>query len=199
MNERKRWFIFTTAISGLFSLTITAIILSMQSYLIIGGLIGSVSVLVWWYGVFEGDSRKLQIGILLASFLFAFSIVDRIITNTLISAFPIQLLAFNLFLFNVEMMSLVPAHHKLHREVTRSIDLAQRSWKIMQRKLSVLIILFSGCYVITISAIYLGGFIYTLFPIFGDTSIYLTVVFVSLALFVTLREESTTDRYKKYR
>lgn len=179
------------------ALPIVAIVLSMPFYYQIAGiLIGSVSVITWLGGAFQGDLGKLRISLFLTSLLFAISIAGQVLMDTLISAFPIQLFAFVLLLLNVEMAPLLAAHHKMHRNVSSSKDLARKSWKIMGRKISLLAVLFSACYTITIAIISLGTYIYALVPVLGDASIYLTVAFVVLALFVTLREGSTFDHEK---
>lgn len=196
MDEKRRWALFALGSSALIALTIMAIIVLMPLYIqIIGGIVGSVSVVVWGYGMFEGDFRRLRIGIVFTAFLFSLSLLDQIWTKTVISEFPVQLLAFILILFNVEMMSLVTSHRRLHfgDSLGRSESLARASWNIIRRKLSYLGILFSGCYVLTITTIYIGLFVYSFAPIMGDTSIYLIAVFVLLALFITLREGSPID------
>ena len=197
MDERRRWSIFALATSVLNALTIVAIILSLPSYYqVVAIFVGSVSVIIWWYGVFRGKPGRLRISFLLTSLLFVISIADQVFMSTLINAFPIQLLAFILLLFNVEIMPLVAAHHKLHRDVSLSNDLAQKSWKIITAKISSLALVFSACYMLTITAMSLGVYIYAFIPVVGDTSIYLIIVFVFLALFVTLREGSTFDKYR---
>lgn len=196
MDEKKRWVLFTLGSSALTALTIMALIVLMPLYIqIIEGIVGSVSVAVWGYGMFEGDVRRLRISMLLTAFLFALSLLDQIWTTTVISDFPAQLLAFILILFNVEMIPLVTSHRRLHfgDSLGNSESLARASWNIIRKKLSSLGILFSGCYVLTITTIYIGLFVYSFAPIMGDTSIYMIVVFVLLALFITLREGSPID------
>ena len=195
MDEKKRWALFTLGSSALIALTIMALIVLMPLYIqIIGGIVGSVSVFVWGYGMFEGDVTKLRISMVLTAFLFALSLLNQMWTKTVISDFPVQLLVFILILFNVEMMPLVTNHRRLHFDsVGRSESLARASWNIIGRKLSSLGILFSGCYVLTITTIYIGIFVYSFAPTIGDTSIYMITVFVLLALFITLREGSPID------
>ena len=196
MDEKKRWTLFTLGSSTVIALTILAVVVSMPLYLqIVGGIVGSVSVVVWWYGMFEGDFRRLRISIVLTSFLFAVSLLDQIWAKTVVNAFPVQLLAFILILFNVETVPLITSHRRLHfgENLSRSENLTRASWKIIRRKISTLVILFSGCYVLTITTIYVGFFVYSLAPILGDTSIYLIVVFVLLAFFITLREGSPIE------
>jgi len=187
---------FTLSSSTLIALTTWIIVVSMPLYVqIAGGILGIVSVIVWGYGMFEGDLRRLRISLALTACLFALTLLEQIWTKTVISEFPVQFLAFNLILFNVEMIPLVTSHRRLHSgdSISRSGDLARASWKIIRRKISTLGILFSGCYVLTITTIYLGLFVYSFTPILGDTSIYLIVIFVLLALFITLREGSQID------
>ena len=187
---------FTLSSSTLIALTTWIIVVSMPLYVqIAGGILGIVSVIVWGYGMFEGDLRRLRISLALTACLFALTLLEQIWTKTVISEFPVQFLAFNLILFNVEMIPLVTSHRRLHSgdSISRSEDLARASWKIIRRKISTLGILFSGCYVLTITTIYLGLFVYSFTPILGDTSIYLIVIFVLLALFITLREGSQID------
>jgi len=195
LDEKKRWALFTLGSSALIALTIMALIVLMPLYIqIIGGIVGSVSVFVWGYGMFEGDVTKLRISMVLTAFLFALSLLNQMWTKTVISDFPVQLLVFILILFNVEMMPLVTNHRRLHFDsVGRSESLARASWNIIGRKLSSLGILFSGCYVLTITTIYIGIFVYSFAPTIGDTSIYMITVFVLLALFITLREGSPID------
>ena len=196
MDEKERWVMFTLSSSTLIALTTWIIVVSMPLYVqIAGGILGIVSVIVWGYGMFEGDLRRLRISLALTACLFALSLLEQIWTKTVISEFPVQFLAFNLILFNVEMIPLVTSHRRLHSgdNISRSEDLARVSWKIIRRKISTLGILFSGCYVLTITTIYLGLFVYSFTPILGDTSIYLIVIFVLLALFITLREGSQID------
>ena len=196
MDEKERWVMFTLSSSTLIALTTWIIVVSMPLYVqIAGGILGIVSVIVWGYGMFEGDLRRLRISLALTACLFALTLLEQIWTKTVISEFPVQLLAFNLILFNVEMIPLVTSHRRLHSgdSISRSEDLARASWKIIRRKISTLGILFSGCYVLTITTIYLGLFVYSFTPILGDTSIYLIVIFVLLALFITLREGSQID------
>ncbi|HUO42206.1 MAG TPA: hypothetical protein VMU35_04450 [Methylomirabilota bacterium] len=187
---------FTLSSSTLIALTTWIIVVSMPLYVqIAGGILGIVSVIVWGYGMFEGDLRRLRISLALTACLFALTLLEQIWTKTVISEFPVQFLAFNLILFNVEMIPLVTSHRRLHSgdSISRSEDLARASWKIIRRKISTLGILFSGGYVLTITTIYLGLFVYSFTPILGDTSIYLIVIFVLLALFITLREGSQID------
>lgn len=187
---------FTLSSSTLIALTTWIIVVSMPLYVqIAGGILGMVSVIVWGYGMFEGDLRRLRISLALTACLFALTLLEQIWTKTVISEFPVQFLAFNLILFNVEMIPLVTSHRRLHSgdSISRSEDLARASWKIIRRKISTLGILFSGGYVLTITTIYLGLFVYSFTPILGDTSIYLIVIFVLLALFITLREGSQID------
>jgi hypothetical protein len=196
LDEKKRWIIFTLGSSALITFTLLAIVASMPLYLqIAGGIVGTVSVVVWGYGMFEGDVKRLRLSMVLTAFLFALSMLDQIWTKAVISEFPVQLLGFILILFNVETIPLISSHRRLHfgDSLSRSENLAKVSWKIIRRKLSSLGILFSGCYVLTITAIYLGLFVYSFAPIMGDTSIYLIAVFVLLALFITLREGSPID------
>ena len=187
---------FTLSSSTLIALTTWIIVVSMPLYVqIAGGILGMVSVIVWGYGMFEGDLRRLRISLALTACLFALTLLEQIWTKTVISEFPVQFLAFNLILFNVEMIPLVTSHRRLHSgdNISRSEDLARASWKIIRRKISTLGILLSGGYVLTITTIYLGLFVYSFTPILGDTSIYLIVIFVLLALFITLREGSQID------
>ena len=196
MDETRRWSLFTLGSAGLIALTIFVIVMSLPPYLqITGAIIGIVSVVVWGYGMFEGDFRRLRISIVLAAFLFALSLLDQIWTRVVVNEFPTQLLAFVLILFNVETIPLVSSHRRLHfgNNLSRSENLAKASWKIIRRKISTFGILFSGCYVLTITTIYIGFFVYSFAPIMGDTSIYLIAVFVLLALFITLREGSPVD------
>ena len=196
MDEKERWVMFTLSSSTLIALTTWIIVVSMPLYVqIAGGILGIVSVIVWGYGMFEGDLRRLRISLALTACLFALTLLEQIWTKTVISEFPVQFLAFNLILFNVEMIPLVTSHRRLHSgdSISRSEDLARASWKIIRRKISTLGILFSGGYVLTITTIYLGLFVYSFTPILGDTSIYLIVIFVLLALFITLREGSQID------
>ncbi|MGA3404322.1 MAG: hypothetical protein ABSD49_01165 [Candidatus Bathyarchaeia archaeon] len=44
------------------------------------------------------------------------------------------------------------------------------------------------------TTIFIGLYLYSFAPILGDTSIYLVAVYVLLALFVTLREDSMFGR-----
>jgi len=196
LDEKERWVMFTLSSSTLIALTTWIIVVSMPLYVqIAGGILGMVSVIVWGYGMFEGDLRRLRISLALTACLFALTLLEQIWTKTVISEFPVQFLAFNLILFNVEMIPLVTSHRRLHSgdSISRSEDLARASWKIIRRKISTLGILFSGGYVLTITTIYLGLFVYSFTPILGDTSIYLIVIFVLLALFITLREGSQID------
>ena len=196
MDETRRWALFTLGSSGLIALTIFAIVVSLPLYIqITGAIIGAVSVVLWGGGMFEGDFRRLRISIVLTAFLFALSLLDQIWTRIGVNAFPTQLLAFILILFNVETVPLISSHRRLHfgDNLRRSEDLAIASWKIIRRKISSLGILFSGCYVLTITTTYIGLFFYSYAPIIGDTSIYLVAVFVLLALFITLREGSPVD------
>ncbi|MGD0422160.1 MAG: hypothetical protein ABSA92_01740 [Candidatus Bathyarchaeia archaeon] len=196
MDEKTRWTLFTLSSSALIALTIFAIVALMPLYIkIIGGIVGSVSVVAWGYGMFKGDFRRLRISMVITTFLFALSLLEQIWTTTIVNEFPVQLLAFVLILFNVETIPLATSHRRLHfsESLSRSEDLARASWKIIRRKLSSLGILFSGCYVLTIATIYVGLYVYSYAPIMGDTSIYLIAVFVLLALFVTLREGSPLE------
>jgi hypothetical protein len=196
LDETRRWIIFTLSSSGLIVLTILVIVGWMPLYLqIAGGIVGTVSVVVWGFGMFKGDLRRLRVSMMLTAFLFALSMLDQIWARAVINEFPIQLLAFILILFNVETIPLISSHRRLHfgDSLSRSENLVKASWKIIRRKLSSLGILFSGCYVLTITTIYVGLFVYSFAPIMGDTSIYLIAVFVLLALFITLREGSPLD------
>ena len=196
MDEKKHWFLFTLGSSGLTALTIFAIVVSLPLHIqIIGGIIGTMNVAVWGVGMFEGDIKRLRISIALTALLFTISLLDQIWTRVVVNEFPTQLLAFVLILFNVEMIPLVLSHRRLHfgNNLSRSENLARASWKIIRRKISTFGMLFSGCYVLTITTIYIGGFVYSFAPIMGDTSIYLIAVFVLLALFITLREGSPVD------
>ena len=196
MDEKKRWIIFTLSSSSIIALTTLAIVESMPLYIqIAGGIIGAVGVVLWCYGMFEGDLRRLRISMVLTAFLFALSMLAQIWTHAVINEFPVQLLAFTLILFNVEMIPLITSHRRLHfgDSLSRSESLTRASWKIIRRKISSLGILFSGCYVLTITTIYVGLFVYSFAPIMGDTSIYLIAVFVLLAFFITLREGSPID------
>lgn len=193
MDEKKRWVLFTLCSSAVIALTSLVLVVSTPLHIqIVGGIVGFVSVVVWSYGMFEGDFRRLRLSMVLTVFLFALSLLDQIWTGTVINEFPVQLLAFILILFNVEMVPLISSHRRLHftESLSRSESLTRASWKIIRRKLSTLGILFSGCYVLTITTIYVGLYVYSYAPIIGDTSIYLIVVFVLLALFITLREGS---------
>jgi len=196
LDEKKRWVLFTLGSSTLIALTSLTIVVSTPLYIqIVGGIVGSMSVVVWGYGMFEGDFTRLRISMVLTAFLFAVSLLDQIWTRTVVNEFPIQLLVFVLILFNAEMVPLVKSHRRLHfsESLSGSERLARASWKIIRRKIASLAILFSGCYVLTITTIYVGLFVYSFAPIIGDTSIYLIAVFVLLALFITLREGSPID------
>ena len=192
----KRWSLFTLGFSGLIALTILSIVLSLPAYLqITGAIVGSMSVVVWGFGMFEGDFRMLRISMVLTAFLFSLSLLEQIWTRAGINGFPTQSLAFILILFDMETMQLISGHRRLHfsNNPSRSENLAKTSWKVIRRKISSLGILFSGCYVLTIATMYVGIFVYSFVPIIGDTSIYLIAVFVGLALFITLREGTSID------
>jgi len=196
LDEEKRWAIFTFCSSLIITLTIMVIAVFAPLYVqILGGIIGSISVVAWIYGMFQGDYRRLRFSLGLIASLFVLSLLDQIWTRTIANKFPIQLLGFLLILFNVETMALATSHRKLHlnQYLSRGQDLARASWKIIWSKIAALGILFSGCYLLTISTIYIGLSVYPLAPVMGDTSIYLIAVFVILALFITLKEGSPND------
>jgi len=196
LDEKKRWGLFTLATSAVIALAITVLTVLMPLFIqSVGGIVGLVGVIIWVYGTLTGDVRKLRISVGLTALLFALSLLNQIWMKTVISDFPITLLAFLMILLSLEIVPLITGHRRLHfgDNLGRSENLARVSWKIIGGKISSLGILFSGCYALTMTTIYLGMFIYSLSPIIGDTSIYLVAVFVLLALLVTLREGSLIE------
>ena len=172
-------------------LAVVTIIASMLSgYQIIGVIAGFVILVLAGHAMFNGNVGRVRIVLASTCLLFSLSLLDCILTRTLVEELPLQLLAFILILFSLETMTLIVEHRRLHMDTNISNNaLTVMSWKIVQRRMTWRAIIFSGCYVLTICAIYVGFYLHSIVPFLGDASVYLVAATVSLALLVTFRED----------
>jgi hypothetical protein len=193
LDDKRHWSILASCGLAVVGLAVVTIIASMLSgYQIIGVIAGFVILALAGHATFNGNVGMVRIVLAFTSLLFSLSLLGCILTRTLVEQLPLQLLAFILILFSFETMTLIVEHRRLHMGTNISNNaLTVMSWKIVQRRMTWLAIVFSGCYVLTICAIYVGVYVHSIVPFLGDASVYLVAATVSLALLVTFREDLT--------
>ena len=198
--DDRRWSIFTSGGLAVVALAVVTIIASLPPGLhVIGVLVGIVLLILASHAVFNGNVGRVKIVLAFTCLLFSLSLLECIWNRTLMEDFPLQLLAFILTLFSLETMTLIVEHRKLHMSTNTSMNaLTVASWKIVQRRMTWLSIIFSVSYMLTIGAIYIGLYIHSIVPFLGDASVYLVAATVSLALLVTFRDDLTTNPHSQY-
>lgn len=191
MDDKKYWSIVASCCLAVFGLAVVSIISSMLSgYQIIGSIAGFLILLLAGHAMFDGNVRRVKIALASVCLLFSLSLFGCVLARTLVEEIPLQLVSFILILFSYETMTLIVEHRRLHMGTNISNNaLTMMSWKIVQRRITWLVIVFSGCYVLTISAMYVGFYVRSIVSFLGDASVYLVAATVSLALLVTFRED----------
>ena len=198
MDDKRHWSILALFGLAVVSLAVVTIIASMSSgYQILGVIAGFVILALAGHAMFNGNVGRMRIALASTCLLFSLSLLGCILKKTLVEELPLLILAFIFILFSSETMTLIVKHYRLH--VGTNIlnnALSLMSWRIVQRRMAWLAIVFSGCYMLTICAIYVGLYVHSAVPFLGDASLYLVAATVSLALLVTFREDSAMREQK---
>jgi hypothetical protein len=198
LDDKRHWSIVALCGLAVVSLAVVTIIACMPSgYQILGLITGFVILTLAGHAMFNGNVGRMRIALISTCLLFSLSLLGCILRKTVVEELPLLILAFIFILFSSETMTLIDKHCRLH--VGTNIlnnALTVVSWRIVQRRMAWLAIVFSGCYMLTIFAIYVGLYVHSVVPFLGDASVYLVVATVSLALLVTFREDLAMKEHK---
>ncbi len=156
--------------------------------MVFGGIIGALAVAV-------GGRRLAVAAILDAGLMFFMLLLSQTAQRTLSDNLPVTMLQFLMFLFTIEILSLVFEHNALFSAVTvrsdpsSSIPILGKSIQQVFRRISRLGLLFASCYFISLGLLYVGSFFSLIVPVLSDISLYIVVVTISLSLLIVLQED----------
>lgn len=160
----------------------------------ITGLVALVGIFFGLIAVLKGDRIWVRTTSLITGVMFFCSLLWHTLSSTLEQNLAMLLLLFVLVLFSAENLSLVCRYQKQYSketiaELPTSLIVLQKSMEQIHKQIGRLGLILGGCYVITIGIVYVGGLLGSFAPVLSDTSLYVVVASISLALLMIIREE----------
>jgi len=154
-------------------------------------LVGSSFALV---AVLKGDRNWARSASLITGVMFFCSLLWHTLSSTLEQNLAMLLLLFVLVLFSAENLNLLCRHQKQYSketlaELPTSVTVLQKSTEEIHKQIGRLGLILGGCYIITIGIVYVGGLLSSFAPVLSDTSLYVVVASISLALLMIIHEE----------